>query len=265
VRKKLSASTTSAIEFVYLRGMELINEFIYLDILRDEALAETSCIALQDEHKILITYAMAENDCLFDFSATANKVHIHIHKAYFEKYDKPFDLFIEKQSICCNTQSKLFELINCSVQGIARNVYLESIVLYLLFQVQKNNLVFQLNCDSCTFLNKPVELDKIQKAKDYILSNLDQNMSISTLTVYAGTNQCYLKKGFKEVVGQTIFEFIQENRMVKAMHLLQHTQQSVADVAASVGYASTSSFSQTFKHYFGITPSLVQKVLLSVR
>jgi AraC family transcriptional regulator len=239
--------------------MELINEFIYIDTDKDNQVFETTSIAKQDNLNIYLTYYLLDNDCLFDFSNTANKVTIRIAKTYFEKYEQPFDLTIEKQSICCNTQSKLYELINCNFKGIARNVYLESIVLYLLFQIQKNNLVFNLNGDSCSFLNKPIEQEKIQKAKDYIIANIDQNITIPIVASYVGTNQCYLKKGFKEITGQTIFEFLQENRMVKAKHILQNANKSIQEVASMVGYASMSSFSQTYKNYFGISPSLEHK------
>jgi AraC-like DNA-binding protein len=239
--------------------MELINEFIHIDLAKESEIIETTCIAKQDDTNIFVTYTLLDNDCLFAFSDIANKVSIIINKAYFEKYEQPFDLLIEKQPICCNTQSKLHEIINCNFQGIARNVYLESLVLYLLFQIQKNNLVFNLNCESCTFLNKPIELNKIQKARDYIIGNLHKNITIPIIASYVGTNQCYLKKGFKEVTGQTIFEFLQENRMVKARHILQNTDQSIQEVASMVGYASISSFSQTYKNYFGISPSIEQK------
>lgn len=239
--------------------MNLVNEYIYIDIGHSEEVSETSCIATHDQVNVLLNYTLFENDCLFPFAGTANTVQIKIAKTYFEKYEQPFDILIEKQSICCNTQAKLFDLINCNYEGIARNIYLESIVLNLLFQVQKNNLVFQLNCDSCSFVNRPIELDKIHQAKYFITNNLDQNITIPVIASYVGTNQCYLKKGFKEVTGQTIFEFIQENRMVKARHILQNTTTPIQEVASIVGYASISSFSQTYKNYFGITPSLEQK------
>ncbi|MDZ7897534.1 MAG: AraC family transcriptional regulator [Arcicella sp.] len=70
-----------------------------------------------------------------------------------------------------------------------------------------------------------------------------------------GTNQCYLKKGFKEVFEQTIFEFIRENRMIKARHLLQSTNPNITEIAYNVGYSSLSSFSQSYKNYFGISPT----------
>ncbi len=243
--------------------MEWINEFIYLSAAKDTEVFETACIATQDDFHIYLTYTLFDNDCIIDLTNTSNKAEIKINKTYFEKYEQPFDIVIEKQSICCNTQFRLYELINCQLIGISRKIYLESIVLHLLFQIQKNNLVFRLNCDSCIFLNQPIELDKIQKAKEFIANNLDQNLTIPIIAKYVGTNQCYLKKGFKEVTGQTIFEYIQENRMVKAKHILQNSSISIQEIASIIGYSSISSFSQAYKNYFGISPSVEQKQIIT--
>ena len=56
-------------------------------------------------------------------------------------------------------------------------------------------------------------------------------------------NECYLKKGFKEVFGTTIFDFYQQQRMEHAKYLLYEKSLSVTDVSALLGYSSISHFS----------------------
>jgi AraC-like DNA-binding protein len=48
--------------------------------------------------------------------------------------------------------------------------------------------------------------------------------------------------------------------MEKAKHLLLHTDKTIGDIALMTGYASVSSFSQSFKNYFGITPGGIAKL-----
>ncbi len=239
--------------------MQRINEFITYQLTTNEQVQETCCIASQNDSHVNLRYLLLNSDCLINFSGLPNTISINISHSYFEKYDEPFELIFQKQSICCNTQSKLHEFAGCTLAGLAKNIFLESIVLHLLFQLQKNSLSFSLQCDTCSFLNKPLELDKIYKAKTFINQNLSEPLTIPVIALHAGTNQCYLKRGFKEVTSQTIFEYIQENRMVKAKHLLHDASLTVADVAVLVGYASASSFSQTFKNFFGFAPSQVQR------
>ncbi len=234
--------------------MELINEYVEMTFLKNSAVPQTVGYAQFENDYMIMQYSISNSDCIFDFRNTWNEVEIKIHNNYFKKYHQVFELTTEKQNVCCNTQAKLYELFNCNLTGIARSMYIESIILYLVFQVQKNNLIFQVNCDTCYFDNKPSELDKIHRAKEFIINNLDDNITIPILANLVATNECYLKKGFKLVTGKTVFEFIQENRMEKGKHLIQNSSKSIADIALLTGYASVSSFSQSFKNYFGITP-----------
>ncbi|MDX1903192.1 MAG: AraC family transcriptional regulator [Thermonemataceae bacterium] len=188
---------------------------------------------------------------------------MRILKTYFEKYNEVLPINSKKQSICCKTQTKLLELINCELRGIYRKIFLESTILSLLCQTQKNSPFFQSGCDACTVLNKPTDTEKMLMAKNYIIDNLAERITIPIIANVVGTNQCYLKKGFKEVFSQTIFEFIQENRMIKAKYLLENSSQNITEIAATVGYASLSSFSQAYKNYFGITPSEQTKVIIA--
>lgn len=235
--------------------MELVNEFIFLSFKINPKIDNSFCKTTEDEIYIYLTFGLNANDCLFDLTDHNYKFNIRIAKNYLEKYNEPLDINIAEQTICCNTQSKLLEISNCKLVGIHRKIFLESTILFLLYQSQKNNLIFQLGCDSCAIMNKPIEVEKIKKAKKYILDNLANNLTIPIIANYVGTNQCYLKMGFKEVFEQTVFEFIQENRMIKARHLLQSTNPNITEIAYSVGYSSLSSFSQSYKNFFGISPT----------
>lgn len=234
--------------------MMYINEYINLDISLNPNINSSFCVMTQEQEYIVTTFGLFSNDCLFDLGNNNYLFNIRIANDYFEKYNEILEINIEKQTICCNTQAKLLEIINCKLSGIHRKIFLESTILYLLFQSQKNNLIFQLGCDSCAILNKPIEVEKINLARKYILDNLSNKLTIPIIASNVGTNQCYLKKGFKELFYQTIFEFIQENRMIKAKHLLQNPNPNITEIANSVGYTSLSSFSQAYKNYFGISP-----------
>ncbi|MDI9338039.1 MAG: AraC family transcriptional regulator [Alphaproteobacteria bacterium] len=235
--------------------MEYINDFIAVELAQCEPVSESNCLVQDLGNAYHFIYILSEKDCFFDFPNSYNRIIIRISKTYFEKYQEHFEIIVEKQNLCCNTQAKLYDIITCTLTGFSRKIFIESVVLYLIFQVQKNNLLFQINCSSCSFVNIALDPEKIQTAKDYILTNLEENLTIPIISKFIKTNQCYLKKAFKEVVGMTIFDFIQENRMIKAQYLLNHTSKSIAEVASKVGYASASSLSQSYKNYFGITPN----------
>lgn len=165
----------------------------------------------------------------------------------------------QEHDICYNTQMILHEIVNCKLEGVFRSMFLESKALALLLCFQKCYAESTIDCDSCKFLTKPVEKEKILKTKEIILSRLDNPPTIPELSLQIGINQCYLKKGFKELFGTTIYDFVQEQRMLKAKKLLSTTDYSVSQVADIIGFSSTSNFSSAFKKHAGIFPSELQK------
>lgn len=234
--------------------MERVNDCISLSIQPDPSIQRSLCQIHDESDHICLQFNLYSNDCLFDLNEQHYRLNLSISKSYFDKYGERLEIYNEQQDICCNTQSKLFEIIQCKLEGLHRKLFLESSVLFLLYQTQKNSLVFQMGCDGCQVINRFMDRDKLVKAKEFILNNLSQNITIPIIANSIGTNQCYLKKGFKEHYGQTIFEFIQEHRMIKARYLLQQNY-SISEVAEQVGYSSLSSFSQAYKSYFGYSPS----------
>ncbi len=237
--------------------MECINEFMYLEVASTPHIDQSYGASKHDDTTVFLTFGLFANDCLFDLADTNYTVQLRISKAYFSKYNETLPAREAKTPICCTTQSKLLELIRCKLTGIHRKIVLESTVLFLIHKMLPAQPALQLDCEGCAVLNNPLEAEKIQRAKKYILDNLSNTLTIPIIASSVGTNQCYLKKGFKEVFDQTIYKFIQENRMVKAQHLLQYTNATITEVAFAVGYASLSSFSQAYKHYFGVAPTEV--------
>ena len=102
---------------------------------------------------------------------------------------------------------------------------------------------------------KPTEKEKIFKVKEIILNSLNNPPTIQEISLSIGMNQCYLKKGFKEIFGTTVYEFVQEQRMLKAKLLLSTTDSTVSQVADCIGFSSPSNFSLAFKKFTGVFPS----------
>lgn len=112
-------------------------------------------------------------------------------------------------------------------------------------------------CELCKFSPNQDEIHKILRARQFIEENFQIPITIPLIAKHVGTNQCYLKRGFKEMYQLTIFQFIQQLRMNAAHDLLMNTNLSIQDIAIQIGYSSTSSFSVAFKQHFGQSPSQI--------
>ena len=59
----------------------------------------------------------------------------------------------------------------------------------------------------------------------------------------------------KELTGFSAARFMQNIRMQQAMKLLKEKRVNVSQIAYSVGFASQTHFSTTFKQYYGVSPT----------
>jgi AraC-like DNA-binding protein len=207
----------------------------------------------------VIAHANADNATV---SLLANQIVFTFNKSYLQAYDsnlqfeKFFNTSNKAQDVCCNTQLILHELATAKWNGVLQKLFLESKALALLLCFKKANTTTTLpDCTSCKFLNKPIEKEKILKAREIILSRISSPPTIQELSLEIGMNQCYLKKGFKEIFSVTVYDFIQSERMNKAKMLIMFSNLSVSEIASVIGFSSISNFSNAFKKFSGVFPS----------
>lgn len=106
----------------------------------------------------------------------------------------------------------------------------------------------------CSYLDSH-QLNVARQANTYILTHLDEALTIDQLTQILCVSSTLLKTSFRQLYGQPIRKYIQECRMRRAAELLSTTRQSVLDISISVGYGSVSQFGALFKRFYQVTPS----------
>ncbi|MBF2028201.1 MAG: helix-turn-helix transcriptional regulator [Oscillatoriales cyanobacterium C42_A2020_001] len=145
------------------------------------------------------------------------------------------------------------QILQCPYQGLTKRMYLESKVLELMaLLVAQEVEVNQGNFEHS--LLRRSEIDRIYSAKEILLRRLDHPPSLTKLARLVGLNDRKLKQGFQQVFGTTVFGCLHHYRMELARKLLLGGNMTVMEVAASVGYASPTSFSTAFRKKFGTSP-----------
>jgi AraC family transcriptional regulator len=158
--------------------------------------------------------------------------------------------------LCNKNRVILGSLFNHRYTDVLENIFLNSQIQFL--------LVYSLDClygegdrdkvYQCKFLEDERGRETIVKAREILLKHIGDPITIKELARKVATNECYLKKGFKEMFGTTIFDFYQGQRMEHAKFLLYEKSLSVTDVSALLGYSSISHFSTAFKKHTGLKP-----------
>lgn len=138
------------------------------------------------------------------------------------------------------------------------HIYFEAKALELLF-LELEQIAALASQPASSFL-KMHDLERINQAKTIVEGNLLNPCSLIELAHKVGLNDFKLKKGFKEVVGTTVFGYLYDLRMDKAKRLLKNGK-PVREVAFEVGYKNAHHFTTAFKKKFGYLPSKINKLL----
>ncbi len=99
------------------------------------------------------------------------------------------------------------------------------------------------------------QIRTVQQIHQELTEHLDQRITIEELSKKYLMNPSTLKAVFKSVYGTSIAAHMREHRMERAAQLLTESQDSISDIARSVGYESQSKFSSAFRDYYGVLPS----------
>ncbi|GIP32643.1 hypothetical protein J2TS4_18530 [Paenibacillus sp. J2TS4] len=100
----------------------------------------------------------------------------------------------------------------------------------------------------------------IQSVKQYISHNYSNpDLSLMHLSNEFGLGSSYLSRLFKEAFGVKFIDYVVQVRIEKATELLQQTEETIQDIAATVGYPRSLTFIRAFKKHMGITPGNYRK------
>lgn len=99
------------------------------------------------------------------------------------------------------------------------------------------------------------------RAKDYILSNLHQKITVDDISQTANMSKYHFIRLFNEQFGMTPHQYVLNCRINSAKQALK-VGIKASDVAVNLGFADVSHLNRKFKKNFGITPHQYQQQLI---
>lgn len=103
------------------------------------------------------------------------------------------------------------------------------------------------------------QIQIIQAIHQQLTSHLDRRFTIEELSKQYLINTSSLKAIFKSVYGAPVAAYMKEYRIRKAAQLLRGTRNSIAEIAAQVGYENQSKFSAAFKEIMQTLPTAYRR------
>lgn len=95
----------------------------------------------------------------------------------------------------------------------------------------------------------------IRKAKEFILENQTEDISLSQVAKAVNTSTFHFCKMFKKATGLNFTEFVSRVRIEKARNLLLNPNLRISEIAYEVGFQSLTHFNRVFKKITGRSPT----------
>ena len=168
---------------------------------------------------------------------------------FFASLDVPAFL-ITNNSKLANLVIKVIEEGLQNLPGRERliTIYTENIVVEIVRYILKNKMFVEQLATNSTYFKDPRLIDLF----NYIKENLSGDLSNKVLSNVANVSEDYVGQYFKMLTGINPQDYIEYQRMERAVFLLRTTKKSIRDIGKEVGYKDTAYFCRRFKMMFGI-------------
>jgi two-component system response regulator YesN len=113
----------------------------------------------------------------------------------------------------------------------------------------------KLSCLKMASKKKERSTSVIEKAKAYIISNFNKQISLDDVSREVNISPYYFSKIFKEETGENFIDYLTNIRIDKAKELLANSDLSMKEICGKVGYSDPNYFSRSFKKNVGVTPT----------
>ncbi|GAB2797474.1 AraC-like DNA-binding protein [Hymenobacter luteus] len=168
---------------------------------------------------------------------------------FFASLDVPAFL-ITGNSKLANLVIKVVEESLQELPGRERliTIYTENIVVEIVRYILKNKMFVEQLATNSTYFKDPRLIDLF----NYIKENIGGDLSNKVLSGVANVSEDYVGQYFKMLTGINPQDYIEYQRMERAVFLLRTTKKSIRDIGKEVGYKDTAYFCRRFKMMFGI-------------
>ena len=213
---------------------------------------------------VLIITSTVNTDSLIPIHTNTATINIEVDANYLNGlFDVP-EKSLVLQSLLQNTQPLVFEqMIYPALQKIVDEIVSEPVnenfKLFFL-RVKAEELICRLLIElekrdekQLVSLNNQ-DIQTLYKVKEQMLEHLETPPVIKELAVFANMSPTKLKRLFRQIFGNSIFNYYQAFRMKEAAFLLKEQKMSVSDTGNQLGFTNLSHFSKVFKDHMGMKP-----------
>lgn len=167
-----------------------------------------------------------------------------------------FDLYVEQREF---TEFVTDEEIKTRFERIIQEMKDKQICYEAVVKGEIAALMAYLSRHCSSWLKTEGKNNMVKLGMQYIKKHYRESISLDEVARAAGFSRYYFCRGFKNVTGYTVNEYLQYHRCREAERLLRETDCTVSAAAAKCGFDDVSYFTKIFKKQTGTLPSHVKK------
>ena len=96
----------------------------------------------------------------------------------------------------------------------------------------------------------------VRKTAEYIMTHLDEKLSLSDLAEYVSCSPPYLARQFRKEYDMSVGEFIRSQKIEEAKYLLVNSKETLLEISIKLGFEDMGYFTRVFKKMVGKPPSV---------
>lgn len=179
-----------------------------------------------------------------------------IYDSEKESYQYMLNKFFSDQRVSLNhlLHSNLVSIASSNSEGLQKKIFIESYLMFLIYQSLFLNRSRDCCCDSCSF---NINRSKVLMIKKWMDNNINTNLHLFDICRNFGIQNEIFSVLFEEYYGLNIYNYVLSQRMKISQYLLQSSVKTFSQISGEVGFSSELSFKTTYFNYFGATPILV--------
>lgn len=168
---------------------------------------------------------------------------------FFASLDIPPFVITDHPKVNASVET-IIEETNSTLDGHERIIKLitDHLVIEIIRYVIKNRLFVEKLATNSTYFKDPRLIDIF----GYIKEHLDGDLSNKKLASVANVSEDYVGQYFKMLTGINPQDYIEYQRMERAVSLLRTSKKSIREIGTYVGFKDTAYFCRRFKMMFGI-------------
>jgi len=139
-------------------------------------------------------------------------------------------------------------------------LYAESLAQTLIFHLLKN---YSTAKHRIANLNGGLSSYKLRRAKEFIIENLEEDLSLAEIAAASDLSQFHFARAFRKSTGLTPQQYLMRQRIERAKELLAKNDLPIVEISLRTGFKNQSHFTTLFRKYTKFTPKLWRELKLA--